>query len=192
MKSLRKKRLFCCLGSHAEENDADEDDLFGICTICRECCTSRSCECSFFHEECMNDYNLVICLICNTTFNKTKLQPRPIMTKEEKQELKFFKTHHKKVQREKIKILGQHAYILIPGIKKLFRTKFSKDTDYKFIFQHVANDPSLCNSLYQRVLDLGHKEEEAQNVVSYTQTLGMSYDLDDPKIIKKIKTLFSS
>lgn len=92
--SLQKRRLFCCFKT-IKEDEIEDGDSFGSCIICREYCTSQACECSFFHEECMHNYNMheydsSVCPICNTKYCKTNLQPCPVMTKREKQELNYF------------------------------------------------------------------------------------------------------
>lgn len=80
--------------------------------------------------------------------------------------------------------LKKNAAIIMPCVKKIFRVRFTRHTDYNFIFTHVVNNESLSNSFCQRVLDAGYKRIEANEILNRMKELCQSYDLDDPQIIR--------
>lgn len=94
------------------------------------------------------------------------------------------------MRRLKVLKVRQYAKIFAPCVQRLFPTRVTAHSDLKFLLNYVATSEPLCNSLYQRLLDAGEKEESAKEIVSYVKTIGTSYDLDDPAVYRAVKHAF--
>lgn len=161
----------------------------GTCMLCQYECGTKACKCSFMHTECLASFNRKRCDVCGIKYC-WNLEPCPKIMDTETSELKQCAKRKRDQDRLKAWELRQHARTFVPGIQKLFRTRFTRRTDFKFLIEHVANSPSLCNCLYQRLLDAGQKRGPALQTISYIRTLGNSYDLEHPKLLKTLKDVF--
>lgn len=141
----------------------------GNCVVCQYECKTKSCKCSFLHQECAKEIIKArgnICDICQTKYNIKWLQKCPSETEEEKKILIRQSRNLKIKTRQLNHSIKKKFRILIPHILKLYPIlRKTKKINIKILLEDIRQ--SHLNSIYQSLLNVGFKDFEANELIKF-------------------------
>lgn len=134
-------------------------DDAGVCAVCLYDCTSKVCDCSYIHKECMKGYlkhNGTTCGICAKAFRTINLQKAPLVSKKEEEFLRKKTELHFRIE---FYLLRNWANAIFPRIVGFFAYKGWTPCDLEISMQTICDGAENENSFIQYLMNKGMKRK---------------------------------